>query len=212
MSEPIRIARLKRKTRVLGPGVRAVVWTSGCSRGCPGCVAAEMNRDEPRFVWSARELCDWVESIDGIDGVVVSGGEPFEQDLTTLAEFLRAIKNGPRRLCATLYTGKTLDELRADANACRVLNYVDLLIDGPYRRELDDGRVWRGSSNQNLIALNPDFEGAVADAQNRFGREIELKIAQDANGESRLELTGVPEKDLLDNLRRNLRENGYEMK
>ena len=85
---PLTIARLKRKTKVLGPGIRAVVWTHGCSGNCLNCIATEMNQSEYHLEFTAIELYEWVRTIDGIDGITVSGGEPFEQDIETFSLFL----------------------------------------------------------------------------------------------------------------------------
>lgn len=47
--------------------------------------------------------------------------------------------------------------LYEDIQHLELLNYVDVLIDGPYIKELTTTLPWRGSSNQRLIRLNKDL-------------------------------------------------------
>ena len=94
---PLTIARLKRNSNVLGPGCRAVIWTHGCSKGCPHCIAEEMNAAPPLFEYTASALYDWVKETEGIEGITLSGGEPFEQDIEALESFLHLVKNDPPR-------------------------------------------------------------------------------------------------------------------
>ena len=50
----------------------------------------------------------------------------------------------------------------ADPAAAPLLRQTDLLIDGEYIRELDDGKGLRGSSNQRAIPLNARGEALLA--------------------------------------------------
>ena len=85
-----------------------------------------------------------------IDGVTISGGEPFEQpvDLAALLKGLSTLTDD-----IIVYTGYKLEELRSDPYASEALQHVGILIDGPYIKELDDGRGIRGSSNQVVHRL-----------------------------------------------------------
>jgi anaerobic ribonucleoside-triphosphate reductase activating protein len=88
---------------------------------------------------------------DDHDGITVLGGEPFDQ--------ARGLKNLVRHLKAkkyhvTVYTGYTLKDLlaRNENDVLQVLENIDLLIDGPFKRELaHNAGEYRGSSNQRLI-------------------------------------------------------------
>ena len=202
---PFTIARLKRNSRVLGPGCRAVVWTHGCSKRCPHCIAEEMNEAPPLFENTASTLYDWLKNTEGIEGITISGGEPFEQDIETLATFLRLVKNDARRLSVMLYTGRSLEELRKDNAIARILESIDILVDGPYIHELNDGCQWRGSSNQTIHALNAEYSDVVRDAASRFDRGIEIGLS----AEMRFELTGIPSDGFMKNLERKLQEKGY---
>lgn len=204
---PLTIARLKRHSRVLGPGCRAVVWTHGCSKRCPNCIAREMNDAPPEFEHTASSLYEWLKNTEGIEGLTLSGGEPFEQNIETLEEFLRLVKSDPRRLSIMCYTGKMLDELRNDERNAGVLKYIDLLVDGPYVQKLNAGHCWRGSSNQQIHPLNNQYEKVVRDAENRFDRGIEIGLS----AEMRFELTGIPEPGFMEHFERKLRENGYSL-
>jgi anaerobic ribonucleoside-triphosphate reductase activating protein len=85
------------------------------------------------------------------DGITILGGEPFLQPtgLLALLQWLKA-----RSQHITLYTGFTLEELqqRDDTSTQQILALTDILIDGPFVRELaDNAGEWRGSTNQRIL-------------------------------------------------------------
>jgi len=54
----------------------------------------------------------------------------------------------------TLYTGYTLEDLvsRDDQTIKRILELTDILIDGPFVKELSDNAgEWMGSTNQRIV-------------------------------------------------------------
>lgn len=204
---PLSIARLKRNSSVLGPGCRAVIWTHGCSKNCPHCIAREMNEAPPEFEYEPSVLYEWLKNTEGIEGVTISGGEPFEQDPEALETFLRLVKSDPRRLSVMCYTGKSLEELRGDGKIVHLLEHVDILVDGPYVHQRNDGHKWRGSSNQRIHPLNERYTETVREAENSFDREVEIGLTVDM----RFELTGIPKAGFMENLERKLRESGYSL-
>lgn len=147
---------------VLGPGRRLGIWLSGCSADCPGCMSPELRDRRPEDRVPLETIGRLVERhADEIDGVTISGGEPFEQaeELHGLARLLR--ERGVDDIL--VYTGWTIDAVRADEWGSRVLELISTLIDGPYVDELNDGVGIRGSSNQTVHRLRPspdyDYEG-----------------------------------------------------
>ncbi len=103
-SQFLTVARFEPRTRALGPGYRAVIWFHGCSFDCPGCIAAEMNASTEFARVPVERLVRTVAPIPDIEGVTLSGGDPFDQDLGSLASFLEEV-----RACSPLsvmcYTG-----------------------------------------------------------------------------------------------------------
>ncbi|MBR4175037.1 MAG: 4Fe-4S cluster-binding domain-containing protein, partial [Lachnospiraceae bacterium] len=57
-----------------------------------------------------------------------------------------------------IYSGYSFDRLLKKREWAELLEETDLLIDGPYIRELDDGKSLRGSSNQSVIALTDRYK------------------------------------------------------
>ena len=164
--------------RVLGPGRRAVVWVHGCCFDCPGCIAQSF-RAGPALEAQPQEMAAWFLR-QGAEGLTVSGGEPMLQ-AEALGETIAAIR--ARRDCGVIvYTGFVYEDLlarrAADPALDRFLGQIDLLIDGPYRRELDRNQPYRGSENQRLLPLTGryqrDLEGYYAAA----GRQIELHLSE----------------------------------
>ena len=205
--QPLTIARLKRNSRVLGPGCRAIIWTHGCSKRCPHCIARDIHEAPPQATHTPATLYEWLKGIDGIEGVTLSGGDPFEQNIEALETFLRLVKNDPRQLSVMCYTGKLMAELQNDVRFANILKHIDILVDGPYVHELNDGHRWRGSSNQRIYSLNDKYTNIVHEAENCFDREIEIDLSADM----RLQLTGIPHDGFMKDLARKLYERGYSL-
>ena len=201
------IARLNRCSRALGPGNRAVIWTHGCSKHCPECIAKDMNEAPPLFYHSAESLYAWVKSCNEIEGITISGGEPFEQNLPEMRSFLELVKHDPRDLSVLCYTGRLLSELQDDDSTKAVLELIDILIDGPYIPELNDGHKWRGSANQNVHVLNKSFQTPFANIVNEFDRTIEVNLDKNL----KMEITGIPPKDFIKRLDKRLEASGYSL-
>lgn len=143
-------------TTVLGPGKRAVVWVQGCARNCPGCYAPSYQLFQPANLVAVEDLALEILQNPDIEGVTFSGGEPILQSngLALLMDLLRKERPG---LNFSSYTGYLLKDLQQEPLFSRVsdfLSRLDVLIDGPYIQELDDGRTGlKGSRNQTVHYL-----------------------------------------------------------
>ena len=105
------------------------------------------------------DLAKWVCSIDGIEGVTISGGEPFEQS-EALAKFLLTVKQNRPELSSFLFTGYEINFLQQSTNKSvqNILEIVDMLSSGPFVAELYElDLLWRGSSNQQLSYLSARY-------------------------------------------------------
>jgi anaerobic ribonucleoside-triphosphate reductase activating protein len=75
------------RSRANGPGNRFVIWSQGCSLGCPGCFNPWTHDPETAGQWvTVDDLVDDVKTEadqyrngPALDGVTVTGGEPLEQ-------------------------------------------------------------------------------------------------------------------------------------
>ena len=175
----------------LGPGERVCLWVQGCSRGCPGCIAPEL---QPHSGCRADErlLADILTETAGrcgCDGLTVSGGDPFEQ-AEALARLLPLVRGAFRDIL--VYTGFLLEEIRAGRcgpAGADCLKWIDVLIDGPYIRERNvPGCALRGSDNQTVHFLSPGRKGPY-EAYMRRGRVLE---SFSHGGE--VILTGIPDR------------------
>lgn len=143
------------RSRVNGPGLRAVVWFQGCFRRCPGCFNPDTHDFAPRILLTPQGLWQWVQSVSDIEGITLTGGEPLLQ-AGPLAAFLRLVRAGSG-LSVVLYTGYTLSEARSLPYVLDVLSAVDVIIAGPFEcdRLARDGI--RGSNNQEIHLLTDRY-------------------------------------------------------
>ncbi|GHT18818.1 hypothetical protein FACS1894189_7130 [Planctomycetales bacterium] len=150
-----------------------------------------------------KELARWVHNNTDIEGITISGGEPFMQPVEELCEFLEVVRqNNNDKLSVVCYTGYLIDELLADRSKKTVLSYVDVLIDGQYAQEQDAGQRWRGSANQRFHFLTERYRSCADEWNTAMERQIELDL--DING--KLLISGVPSKDFINKLTTALRQ------
>jgi anaerobic ribonucleoside-triphosphate reductase activating protein len=137
---------------------------------------------------------DEVLAEDGLEGITISGGEPFAQAaaLAVLAGRVKAAGLG-----VIVYSGYTLGSLRRKSQredgVRDFLTYIDLLIDGSYVVTKDDGRSLRGSSNQRLHFLTRRYQETAYECYGLPQRHVELHHQDDG-----LMLVGIPGKKALD--------------
>jgi len=134
-----------------GPGLRYVVFTQGCSHGCPGCHNPSTHDPAGGKEVSVRGIIQDMRKNPLTDGLTLTGGEPFLQ-AADCADIARAAREDG--LTVWCYSGWTLEELRKMPEAQVLLREIDVLVDGPYLEEQRSLTLsWRGSENQRIIKL-----------------------------------------------------------
>ena len=136
-----------------GPGCRVSLFVSGCRNHCKGC----FNPETWDFSYGApftRETEDEIIKAlrpSWIQGLSILGGEPTEEENeAALIPFLERVRKELPDKDIWLYSGNTYEELRGR----RILELVDVLVDGPFVLEQKDaGLAFRGSRNQRIIDL-----------------------------------------------------------
>jgi len=142
-------------SRVNGPGLRSVVFFQGCARGCPGC----FNPETHGFAMNKPTTVGEVLSVVPLDaeGLTISGGEPFSQP-QGLCALLLAIQKEHKGLSSIVYTGFSLEEIKADKEKAGLLPFIDVLVDGPFDvLRLEKSALARGSSNQTFHFLTSRY-------------------------------------------------------
>lgn len=153
----MRVERIIKNIKTLGPGNRLVIWTNGCNRRCKGCVSENLQEIEEStevdIIQSLNEfiLCD-------VDGITISGGEPFIQikELRKVIEYF--IEYGIYDIL--IYTGYTFEELvsKKDKDIDYILENIAVLVDGEYIEELNnDSSNIIGSTNQRVLFLKNEY-------------------------------------------------------
>jgi len=101
---------------------------------------------------SAGEIFD-KHLADGIEGITVSGGEPFAQP-SGLLDILKTAKID-HALTTVVYTGFTYGALSEKKELKVLFDYIDVLIDGRYdSSKKETSLLARGSANQRFYFLS----------------------------------------------------------
>lgn len=159
----IRVSGIVSESVVDGPGIRTAVFAQGCSHQCPGCHNPETHSYNGGHLVLIDDILKNIEKNPMLDGISLSGGEPFDQAsaMTQLATGVRSLANRTgRRLDIWCWTGYTAETLCQDADHGRpdwkrLLNIIDVLVDGPFIRECATMQCpWRGSANQRILSAH----------------------------------------------------------
>ena len=186
----IRIHSTIQRSRVNGPGERFVIWVQGCSLGCPGCFNPETHSPEGGRTVGVDELAREILATGGLEGVTLSGGEPFQQ-AGPLAELCRALSDAG--LSLFVFSGYSLSEIRAadDAAWQVLLSQVDILTAGRFIETQKANLLWRGSENQQVHFLTDRYSPDDFDLEKPL-TQVEVTIGP--TGE--IQLTGFPDEEM----------------
>lgn len=181
-------------TEALGPGKRYALWVQGCRRRCKGCISPDSRSFDGGSWMDAAGLAEEIVQTKAVEGITISGGEPFLQ-AEALCELIACIKS-KKDHGVIVYTGNSYEQLLhcADVFVQKLLSYTDILIDGEYIEDLNDGKSLRGSSNQRVLFLTSRYEGE-RESFGKDGRNVELYIRKD-----RMRMVGIPSKEIMDRL------------
>lgn len=154
-------ATIKKCDIANGPGVRVSLFVSGCTHHCPGCfneVAWDFDYGEPFTQKTIDQILDMLAP-GYIKGLTLLGGEPFEpENQFAIVELLTQVKEKYPEKSIWAFSGYLFDEdiltgrLGPWNVTEKLLNFLDVLVDGPFIEARKDLSLrFRGSSNQRII-------------------------------------------------------------
>jgi len=149
----IRLSGIIEESIVDGPGYRFVIFTQGCPKRCFMCHNEETQSLTGGYIEKLENIVNMFKKESLIEGITISGGEPFIQP----DKVLYLVKEAKKlNLNVLLYSGFYYEELVKQNNKYinEILNTADYLIDGPFEYKLKNlNLLFRGSSNQRIINL-----------------------------------------------------------
>ena len=192
MSRIIRLHDMVLHTASLGPFNRCAIWLQGCDRHCSGCMSVQTQAFDAGCLISVEEIFHELIAISDIEGITISGGEPFLQ-IDALHELLTVVRH-QTNLGVILYSGYYLAELAAMENPkAREIIYglVDVVIDGSYVEMLNDDKGLRGSTNQNVHFITERYR-PFEKVFTKDARKAEIRL-----NNQELFFVGVPDREML---------------
>jgi anaerobic ribonucleoside-triphosphate reductase activating protein len=206
MSVPLTISRIHFPVTTLGPGRRLGIWFQGCTIRCKGCISADTWGSGGHATTDEEVLKIIAPISSGIDGVTITGGEPFEQPAA-----LQSLLAGLRRLlpCGVdilVYSGFSIAAVAPWLE--KMKGMIDALISEPFDELATQTRAIMGSDNQRLSFLTPlGHERFLAFDRVRTEEDNQLDLCIDDEGI--VWMSGIPRKGDFRMLEKLLRVQGY---
>lgn len=143
-----------------GPGVRVVLWVSGCRVHCQGCQNPESWDFNSGKLFDENAKQELFEALNKpyIKGITFSGGNPMEHPYFIFL-LAKEIKEKFPNKDIWLYSGYTYEQICQSREKFKALLYADVLVDGPFIEVQKDITLpFRGSTNQRLIDIKETLE------------------------------------------------------
>jgi anaerobic ribonucleoside-triphosphate reductase activating protein len=145
-----------------GTGCRVSLFVSGCRNHCPECFNPETWNFDYGQPFTEIEENEIIEACKKpyISGVTILGGEPWEEEnQKALLPFIEKFKKECPDKNIWMFTGYVWDKdlvpggkKYVEGVTDKILDFVDVLVDGPFIKELKDLSLkFRGSKNQRLL-------------------------------------------------------------
>lgn len=155
----MRLSGIVKNSVVDGEGLRDAIFFQGCSINCNGCHNASTHDKNGGEYITPKELLNRLKENGFNNSITLSGGEPLEQDINELNEFLRLFKKECKENSLTpniwIYSGRKYEyeDLISDEGKLKIFKQCLVLVDGPFILNKKKELLFRGSENQRLIDL-----------------------------------------------------------
>lgn len=133
-----------------GEGLRVSLWVSGCPHHCDECFNPETHKLTSGIPFTTQEIQEIDEQLnkDYVSGLSLLGGDPLHlsnrTEITLLCEHVKRQFPEKNIWCWTGY-------LFEDVKNLKIMDYLDVLVDGKFIKGLKDNNFhWRGSEQQVL--------------------------------------------------------------
>lgn len=136
-----------------GEGIRTSIFVTGCTHCCYNCFNEEYQDFNAGTEWTNEETGLVVSYVSNPNcaGLTLLGGEPF-QNIDGLIEVVDAVRVAVPEKSIWAYSGYVWDDIVNDEHRRRLLEKIDILVDGRFVDALKDPSLrFRGSSNQRII-------------------------------------------------------------
>lgn len=148
----LRYGQIRKYDVANGPGIRTSFFVTGCSHKCFNCFNKEYQDFNYGKLWTdetTREVIEYLNQ-DQVKGLSILGGEPFQNEVD-LKKILVDIKSKSRK-SIWVWSGYSYEYILGHRDKRKLLEEVDVLVDGPFIESLKDLNLkFRGSSNQRII-------------------------------------------------------------
>jgi len=177
---------ITKSTKTLGPYNRYAIWVQGCQKRCAGCISKDSQPIDGGYEVYTEDLAESILQAPDIEGITISGGEPFLQS-EALIDLINRVKS-KKDIGIIVYTGNNFEEIKED----QLTRLCDIIIDGTYIEDLNDGLSLRGSSNQNICLITERYAKEAKSLYGIQGRKIELHFR-----DGKTTMVGIPDKKSL---------------
>ena len=137
-----------------GPGCRVSLFVSGCRLHCKGCHNPEAQSFDYGKKFGSETLVELLRLLGNphIAGLSILGGEPFEpENRETVLDICKAAKLEYPSKSIWMWSGYLFEDLRV----LPVMEYIDVLVDGPFVEKYRDLSLpYMGSPNQRVIDIS----------------------------------------------------------
>ncbi len=138
----------------LGPGRRVALWVAGCPLHCEACITPGLLSADAGKPIDIERVAQRLFALPVVvDGITLTGGEPFAQ-AQALSALLDAIKGRCPHWNVLTFSGFPIESLRHGTLwQRRLLARIDVLVDGPYAARQPGHHPLLASANQRMHLL-----------------------------------------------------------
>ena len=143
-----------------GNGIRVSLWTAGCSVHCEECQNQQTWDFNSGIPFDENALQELYEALNKpyIKGLTLTGGNPID-NASDILYICKTVKEKFPTKDIWLYSGYTFEQIQEMVGAKYVLEYIDVLVDGPYMKDKRDITLhWIGSKNQHVIDVKKTLQ------------------------------------------------------